>query len=73
MPAKWLIILLCFTPVVLFAKQENDMELFEFLAMYEEKDNVFIDAEMDDKNESVITENKQNLTSENVIKSESDE
>ena len=63
---KWLIVLLCFSPVVLLANQENDMELFEFLAVYEQSDNVFIDAEMDNKNE-------QDLTNQNIVKSESDE
>ncbi len=73
MPVKWLIILLCITPVALFANQENDMELFEFLALYEENDNVFIDSEMDDKNEDVVINEKENLTSQKVTKSESDE
>lgn len=49
MPVKWLVVLLWLSPLVLFASQEDDMELFEFLALYEESDNVFIDAEMDDK------------------------
>ena len=52
MLAKWLIILIVISPVALYATQENDMELFEFLAMYEENDNVYIDAEMDDKDNS---------------------
>ena len=73
MPAKWMIVFLCITPVALFANQENDMDLFEFLAMYEEKDNVFIDAEMDDKNENVVINEKASLTSQKVTKSESDE
>ena len=68
MLAKWLIILIVISPVALYATQENDMELFEFLAMYEENDNVYIDAEMDDKDNS-----EQNLTSQKVSKSDSDE
>lgn len=73
MPAKWLVILLCLSPIVLFASQEDDMELFEFLALYDEKDNVFIDAEMNDKKESAEVINKQNVTNQRVTKSESDE
>ena len=46
---------------------EQDLELFEFLAMYEKKDDVFIDAEMDDK-----TEIKE-LTNQQVNMSESNE
>jgi len=57
------------SPVALYATQENDMELFEFLAMYDENDNVFIDAEIDD-NENI---RKQNLTSQKVSKSDTDE
>ena len=64
MPAKWLIVIFLTLPVVLFASQEDDMELFEFLAMYEQNDNVFIDDEI---------KNEQNLTSQKVTKSESDE
>ncbi len=57
------------SPVALYATQENDMELFEFLAMYDENDNVFIDAEIDD-NENL---SEQNLTSQKVSKSDADE
>jgi hypothetical protein len=56
-------------PVALYATQENDLELFEFLAVYDENDNVFIDAEIDD-NENI---RKQNLTSQKVSKSDTDE
>jgi len=73
MPAKWLVALLLFSPVILFANQEADMELFEFLAMYEENDNVFIDAEMADKNVNTEVNYKQNETNQRVTKSESDE
>lgn len=73
MPVKWLILLLCISPAVLNATQENDIELFEFLAMYEEGDIAFIDAEMDDKYESAEFKNEQSLTNQNVTKSESDE
>lgn len=69
MPVKWFAILLCFIPVIVYASQEDDMELFEFLAMYDESDNVFIDAEIDNKNEA----NEQNVTNQHVTKSESDE
>lgn len=58
-----------FSPIALYATQENDLELFEFLAMYDENDNVFIDDEIDD-NENI---RKQNLTSEKVSKSDADE
>lgn len=71
MPAKWVIIFLCLTPVALLANQENDMELFEFLAMYEENDNVFIDSEIDDKNENVVM--NENSKNKKVIKSDSNE
>lgn len=73
MPAKWLIFFLMFSPVVLFAKQENDIELFEFLAMYEQSDDVFIDAEMDDKYEISEIKDDESLTNQKVTKSESDE
>ncbi|MCK4863881.1 MAG: hypothetical protein KAT06_00505 [Gammaproteobacteria bacterium] len=69
MLAKWLIIFIMISPVALYATQENDMELFEFLAMYDENDNVFIDAEIDD-NENL---SEQNLTSQKVSKSDADE
>ena len=47
MRVRLLILFLCFTPALLFAKQEKeqlleqDLELFEFLAMYEKNDEVF--------------------------------
>lgn len=69
MLAKWLIIFIMISPVALYATQENDMELFEFLAMYDENDNVFIDAEIDD-NENF---SEQNLKSQKVSKSDADE
>ena len=64
MLVKWLSVILIFSPVVLFANDENDMELFEFLAMYEQNDYVFIDDEI---------KNEQNLTIQKVTKSEVDE
>lgn len=73
MPVKWLTALFLLFPVILFANQENDLELFEFLALYEESDNIFIDAEMADKNESIEVNYKQNKTNQRVTKSESDE
>lgn len=65
--------LLFLSPVALYAIQENDIELFEFLAMYEQSDNIFIDAEMDDKYEVAEVTDETNLTNKNVTKSESDE
>ena len=64
MLVKWLSVILMFSPVALFANDENDMELFEFLAMYEKNDNVFIDDEI---------KNEQNLMIQKVTKSEVDE
>ena len=58
MPVRYLILFLLLSPAVLNAKQEqddslveNDLELFEFLAMYDKNDVEFIDAEIEDKNE----------------------
>ena len=70
--------LLLIFPAMLYAKQEEDIELFEFLAMYDQSDNAFIDAEMDERIETVNANTEDNLTSPNltnheVIKSESDE
>ena len=62
-----------FSPVVLYAKQENDIELFEFLAMYEQSDDVFIDAEMNDQYETAEVTTEQSLTNDDVTKSEPDE
>lgn len=73
MQAKWLVALLLTIPALLYAKQENDIELFEFLAMYEESDNVFIDAEMDDKNGISEVTTEENFTNQKVSKSKSDE
>ena len=73
MRVRFLIFLLCFSPTILFSKQdkeqllEQDLELFEFLAMYEKNDEVFIDAEMDDKIET------KDLTNKKVNVSESNE
>lgn len=68
MPVRFLILCLFFSPGLLYAKQElveEDLELFEFLAMYEEDDAIFIDAEMDEKIDV--------LTNEIIKTSESDE
>ncbi len=73
MPAKWFVVLLCLIPAALIASQEEDMELFEFLAMYDENDNVFIDAEMDNKNETSELDIEHNVSNQRVTKSESDE
>ncbi len=74
MPAKYLILFLFLSPVASFAQQEqdeplieNDLELFEFLAMYDKNDIAFIDDEIEDKNEM------KTLTSQQVKTSESDE
>lgn len=72
MPARFLIIILCLSPLISFSKEddviEKDMELFEFLAMYEQDDVIFIDAEIDDKDES-----DKKLVIQNAITSESNE
>jgi hypothetical protein len=78
MPVKWLITLLLILPAMLYAQQEEDIELFEFLALYDQDDNAFIDAEMDERIESdnANTEEnlaKPNLTNQEEIKSEPDE
>lgn len=52
MRVNFLIIFLFLSPSFSHAKQETieeDLDLFEFLAMYEKDDAVFIDAEMDEK------------------------
>jgi len=74
MQAKFLILFLCLAPAVLLAKQEqdvssaeNDLELFEFLAMYDKNDVAFIDAEIEDKTEVG------KITRQQVETSESDE
>jgi len=74
MPVRFLIVFLFLSPGVLLAKQEQyekiteqDLELFEFLAMYEKNDAVFIDAEIDEKSVN------NDLKSQHVKTSESDE
>ena len=52
MRVKLIIFLLFFSPYgVLYANQEqpDDSDIFEFLAMYEKDDAVFIDSEIDNK------------------------
>ena len=65
MPARLLMVFLLLSPAMLLAKQSNEvkqeMELFEFLAMFEEKDEVYIDAEINDE-EIKIVGNKDKLT-----------
>ena len=73
MLARGMILIILLSPIALYANQENDLELFEFLAMYEENDNVFIDAEMDDKSMSNENIKEQNLTSQKVSVSDSNE
>ena len=70
MLVRLLTLLICFSPNILLAKQEQseiDLELFEFLAMYEKDDVVFIDSEIEGKNEM------QKLTNQKVKMSESDD
>lgn len=75
MPVRILIFLLCLLPNLLFAKQEeskamteiNELELFEFLSLYEKGDAVFIDSEMESKTNTV------NLINQKVKMSDSDE
>lgn len=73
MLARGMILIILLSPIALYANQENDLELFEFLAMYEENDNVFIDAEMDDKSMSNENIKEKNLTSQKVSVSDSNE
>lgn len=73
MPAKWLITLLLVFPALLFASQEEDMELFEFLAMYDQNDNAFIDAEIEQRIENKKTSTDVNEIDLEVPKSVSDE
>jgi len=73
MQAKWIVLVLLLFPVALYANQESDLELFEFLAMYDEKDNIFIDAEIDDKDTSNLNTSSESLTNHKVSKSDSDE
>lgn len=76
MPARVLLLFMLLLPFSLITKpayaKEQDMELFEFLAMYDQNDEIFIDSEIDEKvNETVSKQD--NVTSINDIKSESDE
>ena len=73
MPVKWLIALLLVFPILLYASQEEDMELFEFLAMYDQDDNAFIDSEMDERIETSNTSMEDSLTTQEVMMSEPDE
>ena len=83
MPVKWLATLLLILPVALYAQQEDDIELFEFLALYDQDDNAFIDAEMDERIETANASTEDNLSNRDlsnqdllkpdVIKSEPDE
>lgn len=73
MQAKWIVFVLLLSPIALYANQENDLELFEFLAAYDEKDNIFIDAEIDDKDIKNENVSKKSLTNHKVSKSDSDE
>ena len=45
---------------------EQDLELFEFLALYDKDDAVFIDAEIDDKTEdNALTSKQENMSGSN--------
>lgn len=77
MPDRSLIFLLCFFSNMVFAGDkeksqdslvEHDLELFEFLAMYEKDDGVFIDAEIDER--TVMVEK---ITNQHVNTSDSNE
>ena len=72
-PVKWFVLLLLVFPVILYASQEEDMELFEFLAMYDQSDSEFIDAEMDERINTAKANTDDNLSNQDVIKSEADE
>ena len=72
-PAKSLITLILILPAILYADQEADMELFDFLAMYDQSDNVFIDAEMDERIETAEADKEADLANQKVMKSKSDE
>ncbi len=73
MPVKWLIALLLVFPALLYANQEEDMELFEFLAMYDQDDSAFIDSEMDERIEPNNTSMEDSLTTQEGMMSEPDE
>ena len=73
MPVKRLATLLLIFPAMVYAVQEEDIDLFEFLAMYDQSDSAFIDAEMDERIDTVNADAEDNLTSQDVMKSESDE
>jgi len=71
MPVRLLIFLLCFMPSFLFAQQEqnnlsleHDLELFEFLAMYDKEGEVFIDSEIENKSGVATVINQQDKMSE---------
>lgn len=53
---------------MLYAQQEEDIELFEFLALYDQDDNAFIDAEMDERIESANANTEENLAKPNLTK-----
>jgi len=67
MPVKWLATLLLIFPVLLYAQQEDDIELFEFLALYDQDDNAFIDAEMDERIETANVSPEDSLTNQNLL------
>lgn len=73
MSVRLLLFILLSSPVLIFASQadnkEQDLEMFEFLAMFDQKDNAYLDAEMDDVNKN----NLQSEVTPTVTKSKSNE
>ena len=68
----WILFLLL-SPALALAgladEKKQDLELFEFLAMFDQKDGLYLDAEMDDAKTNV----QQRVKNSKVTKSESNE
>ena len=68
----WILFLLL-SPALALAgledEKKQDLELFEFLAMFDQKDGLYLDAEMDDAKTIV----QQRVKNSKVTKSESNE
>lgn len=66
MPVRFLMLCFLISPIIVYAEQNNnaeeDLELFEFLALFDEKDNDYIDTEMSD--EKIFT--KKSITTSNL-------
>lgn len=73
MSVRMLIFILLSSPALIYAGQDDnkaqDLDIFEFLAMFDQNDSVYIDSEMDDSKKNV----QQNETSTTVTKSKSNE